>query len=299
MRKTIAFLLIFVMVLSLAACGSLETEIASADSITIGGEKIEEENAATKETYTEASISEMVLLDEAGVRITVKELDLAGLFGTELKLLIENNTDTNLTFQSRNTSVNGYMVETMMSVDVAAGKKANDSLTIMKSSLDTCGIKTIADIGLSFHIFTSDNWTNYLDTPQIEIKTSAADTYEYVFDDSGDLVYNENGVKIVIKGLDKNASLLGPGILVYMENSGNRNVTIQTREVSINGFMVDSIFSAELIPGKHRLDTITFMSSDLENNGITDIDSVEISFHIFDSDSWEVLSDTDAITLNF
>jgi len=69
------------------------------------------------------TIDEKVLLDEKDVKITLKRLILDDLFGPEIQVTIENNTNQNLTFQVRNESVNRYMVSTLFSCDVAAGKK--------------------------------------------------------------------------------------------------------------------------------------------------------------------------------
>ena len=63
--------------------------------------------------------------------------------------------------------------------------------------------------------------------------------------------------------------------------------------------MVDPFFSCDIAPGKHAIDTITFMSSDLEKNEIKSIESVELSFHIFDGDTWNDIVDTPVVTINF
>ena len=244
------------------------------------------------------TITETVLVDEPGVKITAKSLKDDSLFGPEIKLLIENNSGKDLTFQARNSSVNGYMISTMMSVDVADGKKANDAMTFSNSELEACGIDTIADMEFSFHIFTTEDWDTYLDTSVIQLKTSAAETYEYTYDDSGDIAYEKNEVKIVVKGLQDD-SILGPGIVVYIENTGNKNITVQARTVSINGFMVDPLFSSDVLAGKRCVDSITFLSSDLEENEITEIETVELSFHIFNSENWNTIADTDTVTITF
>ena len=221
------------------------------------------------------------------------------LFGPEIKLYIENNSGKDLTIQCRNVSVNGYMVDTMMSVDIVNGKKANDSLTFMSSDLESCGITDIADIELSFHIFTTSDWEDYLDTDQIQLKTSIADNYQYIFDDSGDIAYNANGIKVIIKGLSENASIFGPSIVVYIENNTNKAITVQSRDVSINSFMVDAMFSCEVMPSKKAVDTITFFESDFEENEITNIDNLELYFHIFDAESWDDIVDTDVVKITF
>lgn len=201
-------------------------------------------------------------------------------------------------FQSRNASINGYMVDTFMSVDVVNGKKANDTLTFSDSSLEQCGIKEIADIEFSLHIFDSEDWLNYTDTDAIQLKTSLADSFIYTFDDSGDVVFANDGIKIVVKGLSEDG-WLGPGIVVYIQNESDKQITVQTRDVSVNGFMAQTVFSADVSSGKHCVDTITFLGSDLEDNDISSIENVELSFHIFDSNNWGTAVDTDMITIDF
>lgn len=217
---------------------------------------------------------------------------------TKVKLLIENESGKDITVQTRNVSVNGYMVGASMSAAVVNGKKANDDLFIMSSSLEKDGISTIADIEFSFHVFETDNFNSLFDSDIIQLKTSAADSYEYTFDDSGDVVYNEGGVKIVVKGLSDSDSIFGPGIIVYAENKSEENVTVQVRDVSVNGFMTDPIFSADVAAGKHAIDSITFMKYKLDENGIDNVKDVELSFHIFNELFGESV-DTDTVKISF
>lgn len=304
MKRALAIILAIVLAMSLVACGgSSGGEIKDPSNVTAGdttkdtqqGEQ--EKNESSQKA--EVTISETVLVDESGIKITAKSLEVDEIFGPEIKLLIENNSGKDLTFQCGYAVVNGYMVETMMSVDVVNGKKTNDSLTFMESDFEACGIDVIADMEIAFHIFDMADWKTYMDTDAIQIKTSIADTFEYTYDDSGDLAYEGNGVKIVVKGLAEDASILGSSIVVYIENTGDKDVTVQTRDVSINGFMVDAMFSCDVVAGKRAVDTITFMESDLEENEITAIEDVELSFHIFDFDGWDTIVDTDVVNINF
>jgi len=257
-----------------------------------------QDEQAEEPNVGEATISETVLVDEAGVKITAKSFQPDELFGPKIALLIENDSGKDLTFQCRNASVNGYMVGTMMSVDVVNGKKANDSLTFVEADLEACGIDAIADMELSFHVFDTTDWETYLDTEPIQIKTSIADTFEYTYDDSGDLAYEGNDVKIVVKGLSED-DIFGPRIVVYIENNGDKDITVQTRDVSINGFMVEPLFSCDVAAGKRAVNAITFMETDLEENGITAIENVEMSFHVFDFDGWDTIVDTEVVKIEF
>lgn len=304
MKKFISFAVATILATSLVACGGSSSDsIQSPASVNGSNGTVSTNDSSSKGTQQpekqEVVINEAVLLDDSGVKITAKSLDNDAFMGVAVKLLIENDSGKDLTFQCRNSSVNGYMVDTMMSVDVVNGKKANDELTFMRSDLEVCGIETIADMEFSFHIFTTEGWKTYLDTPQIQIKTSAADTYEYTFDDSGNLAYEGNGIRIIIKGLSKDESIFGPGIIVYIENNSDKDITVQTRDVSVNGFMVDAVFSSDIVTGKHTVDDITFMSSDLEKNEISEIEDVELSFHIFEATGWDTIVDTDLVTISF
>ena len=244
------------------------------------------------------TVEQTVLVDQDNVVITATGMD-ESVFGPELKLLIENNSDTNLTFQVRNASVNGYMVDTMMSEDVAAGKKSNTEITFTTSGLEECGIDTFANMEFSFNIFTTDGWDDYINTDAVTVETSAAATYTQTIDDSGEVLYDSEEIKIIGKGLSSNDSIFGPGLIIYIENNSNKDYTVQARDTSVNGFMIDTIMSQDVVAGKKAITAITFLSSSLEDNAITDITSVETSFLIFGTEDWSDEIDTEPITINF
>ncbi|MCQ2286494.1 MAG: hypothetical protein MJZ76_06445 [Bacteroidales bacterium] len=272
-------------------------------SVSQGETKTTDSTKPSKTTTTKApvkpevSITETVLLDENGVKITAKGMN-KGLFGPSIKLLLENNTDKSLTVQTRKSSVNGYMVETMFSADVAAGKKANEELVFMQSDLKSAGISDIADMEFAFHVFDSNSWTTYLDTDLISIKTSVADGFVYSFDNSGQTAYTGNGFEIVIKGISED-SILGTGVVVYIDNTSAEDICVQVRDVSVNGFMIDPFFSEDVSAGKHSIGTITILSSDLQKNDITKIEDIELSFHIFNESTWRDIVNTDAVKITF
>lgn len=257
------------------------------------------ENDVSSESIAEnAAIEQSVVYDHNGITITVKGIDYYAFSGPAINFLFENNSPTSVTIQSRNVSVNGYMVDPIMSTDVAAGKKSNDSMTFLRSDLAEAGITTIADIEFSFHIFDDDSWDSIDDSDIIRIETSAAKGFQFTYDNSGNQVYNDNGIEIVVKGLSEE-SWMGTDVVIYICNTSNKNVTVQARDVSINGFMIDPVFSCDVISGKHAIDALSFFRSDLEENGIERIESMELSFHVFDTDSWSTVVDTKPITINF
>ena len=277
----------------------------SSDSEGNGTDEAKSEEAKSEETTEEvkkeasgATIEEQVLFDENDIKITATGMEDSWA-GTKLTLLIENNSAKGITVQARNANVNGYMVDTMMSADVAAGKKSNDGLTFQTSGLKECGIEQIATMEFIFHIFDSETWDEIVDTDVIKIDTSIADGYVQNYDDSGEVLVDTNDVKIVGKGLSDENSVFGPGVILYVENNSDKDITIQVRDVSVNGFMVDTSMSEDVVAGKKAISAVTFFSSSLEDNGITDITDVELYFHIFDQKSWDEIFDSDVITIKF
>ncbi|MDO5118397.1 MAG: hypothetical protein Q4D34_07920 [Eggerthellaceae bacterium] len=307
MKRLLIAALVIVFAASLFGCSSggssnskpSITEPSSASVESKGGSEGNTESAtANKQPTGSAQVDETVLVDESGIRITTTGLG-NGYGGKSLKLLIENNSGEGLIFQCRNASINGYMVDTMFSSNVADGKKAKDAITFVKSSLELSDIDAIADIELTFHIFSSDNWSTYLDTEPVTLRTSIADEYNYEYDDSGAMLYDDEGLQIIVKGLSKNASYLGPSVIVEIINNRDNCVTVQTRDASVNGYMVDPIFSPEIMPGKRIIATMDFMSSSLKENDIDNIEDVSLYFHVFDSDTWETIVDTDMLSFSF
>ena len=294
MKKLLAILLACALAFAATACG----ESGGSSSQDSGGTSQEGQKSEV-ETPKEASIEEQVLFEDADIKITATKLELDGFVGAELNLLIENNTDQDLTFQVRDVSVNGYMVDPICSSDVAAGKKMNDTISFMESDFEACGITDIADIELSFHIFTTDDWETYLDTDPIQIKTSLADGFNYTYDDSGEPLYEGNGIKVVSKGLAGEDGYLGKDLLLYIENTSDQTITVQLRDVSVNGFMVNPIMSQTVLPGKYAVTEATFMDSDLEDNNITTITDIELSILIYNYNTFDDIVQTDPIKLTF
>ena len=287
-KKLLALLLCSALALGLTACGG------SGD----GSEHpVQDGSASSAETAEEVTITpDTVLLDEAGLKITAKELVDDSLWGPGVKLLIESTADRSLTVQCNSLVVNGYMMSDLLfSADVAAGKKANETLYFSSSDLEAAEIQTISEIDISFHVFDSESYDAVLDSSEVSLQTSAYGTVEQPALDDGKELYNANGVRIVGRYVDED-SFWGAGLLLFMENTSDRRVTIQCDDLSINGFMVTPLFSCDVNAGRMALDEISVLSSDLEENGIEAVEEVELTFSILDLESFSTIDESGPIT---
>lgn len=302
MKKKLLTSLLSVAVLLTGCGGSESTQPANTQQTgtVTTTEEMESAIEETAESIPDASavtVEEQVLLDQDGFKITLTGLE-DDFMGPSLNVLIENNSQTDVTIQARNVSVNGYMVAHTFSADVIAGKKNNSSITFLSSSFEECGIEEIADVAFLFHIFDAESWDTILDSEIVEIQTSAMDSYQQNYDDSGTVLFEGNDIKIISKGISED-SMFGPGLILYMENNSEQSITVQARDTSVNGFMIDPTLSSEIAPGKKIISSMTFMDSDFEENSITAIEEIETSFHIFITDSWETIIDTEPINITF
>ena len=242
----------------------------------------------------EAVIEETVLVDEEDVKITATDLTY-GHNGIEVELLLENNSEKNLSFISESiaysvNAINGFMAEDgYLNSEVAAGKKACETVRFSNQMMSLCGIREIADIELGFDIFDEDHHHFY--TGPRQIRTSAFETHDYSADGvqagiadpavqqvarfqlpwfSTEAVYDEYGVRVCAEGLiinKKDDQIL----FLELENNTDHPVTVEASDVCINGLAVYdySCGGIALNPG---------------NRGLLE---VELSA-VFDPDRWEL-----------
>ena len=172
------------MLLTLTACGmqenkrseNYESNDGKMNAGTVTGE------AGFQEFQKTASIEETILYNSDDILITATELGYTD-YSADISVVIENNSEKDLTFISNSigyscNSVNGYMIaDGYINSSVAAGKKANETLSLSYDMLRLYGIFEIADIEIGFDI--SDDEYNHIYTGPCQVRTSIADQYDY------------------------------------------------------------------------------------------------------------------------
>ena len=89
------------------------------------------------------------------------------------------------------------------------------------------------------------------------------------------------------------------GFLIVSPKLCKKDITVQTRDESVNGFMVGTYFSCEVCAGKSAVDCMVFSSTELDENGIENFETVEFSFHIFKTADRNTIDDSKPVVLNF
>ena len=247
-------------------------------------------------TSSVPTIEEQVLIDTNGIKITAKEYLTDKIWGDGIKLLIENSSDTDYTVGCDALIVNDYMITDLFSSKVAAGKNANETMYLSSSGLKAAGIESVGKVEMYFHASDAE-YNMVFKNEYAEIHTSEYDNMDTTPNDAGTELYSADGIRIVGKTVDEN-SFWGSAILLYVENNSGKSVGITVDDMSINGYMITPYFSTTVYDGKKALEDITIMSNQLEENGIESIDNVELKFHIYNSDTYETIADTEPITFS-
>lgn len=194
-----------------------------------------------------------------------------------------------------------------LNADIAAGQKANETVSFSVDELILLGFDDIADIELGFSI-TDSNYDDYLQTGPRQIKTSIADSYNYETDtyqqaivnsmstlgftldcNSEETVFAQKGIRVASQALTTNSSG-EQALLVEVENASPDMVYVSVGNISMNGLVIQSgNWSTDWISaGKRRVIAMN-LSNMLDESyraafGLEDVGQVTYTFEPKDSD---------------
>ncbi len=254
----------------------------------------QEETSEAEATVGEATIEETVLFEQNDVKVTATKMVSDELWGPGVNLLIENNSAQDILVTCDSLTVNDYMVYDFFSAEVSAGKKSNEVVYLLDDTLIEAGVTTIADINMVFDISNNDSYDTIFMTEPIQLKTSQFTNYKKEKLDEGLLLLDQDGIKIVAKYLDYD-EFFGNEIVFYFENNTDKDVSVYCESCAINGFMIDSFLSGEINAGKMLIEGITIADENLKENGIEEIEEVDIVFSFSDSDTYDTILETEEL----
>lgn len=263
------------------------------------GNENQDNNGNNSGVSVKVTLSETEVYNKDGIVITATKIE-KDLFGPTITFSISNDSSKNIIVTSRSLSVNGYMMEaSALYSDVAAGKKANESMILMASELDQAGIDTVADLEFYINISDSETFMDIATSDLIKLSTSASGTFEQAIDDSGDVVYDSNNIRVVCQGLKQDIIWDGT-VVFYMENNGAQPVTVYAENVSVNGYMVDVSLYSDLRAGTRSISGMYILDlTGLEIESIDGIENIEFTLRVINSNSWNEIDTTEPIVLEF
>ena len=286
--KRIWFWIILVIIVGAIASGSGNSDSKGKKDVKVSGEKTEE-----------IKVEKQVVYEEKDIKVTVVGYETDGLFGDSLKVQIENNSSKNIGITTNDTvAINGIMVGDLFAADVAAGKKTNDEITFLSSDLKAAGIETVKDIEFKLHVYDGDSYDTIDDSDLITVTTNVDKDFKQKIDESGSLAVDEKGVKVYVKKVESEDSFWGADVYLLVENNTGKDISVYVEDVSVNGFMVDPIYASSIRKDRVAFDSITFLDSDLEDNGIKTIENIEMSFKVINNKGYSTILKTKPVKID-
>lgn len=324
MKKLLAIILAILMLLSFAACDA-ETSIDDGD-VTNSSQNDNTDNTDnadntdntdntdssdntnntdnTEDTNTtELSFTELVAVDNAECLIKITGIEPDAWFGYTLNVQLENkSSEKAYMFSIDRSSVNGVQCSALFATEVAAGKKANDTITIPADDLEENGVDVFTDIELTFRVYDNNDWLAE------DAANETIHVYPYGEDKatkfvreakaSDTVIVDNEYVTAIVTGYEED-DLWGYVANVFLLNKTEKDIVVTADDVSVNGFMAEPYFSTTVYAEKCKFDSIDWSKTTLEKNSITEVEEIEFVFRVYDSDNWlgeDYVNET--ITLN-
>lgn len=296
MKKVISLALSALLALSLAACGGSNTTTVASSTESSGSSTEAAQTEAPESEETPAAKSEFqeqTIVDNEYCTVILKGTDDGdGMCGYSLKVYLENKTaDKTLLFGMDNTSVNGVMVDPLWGATVAPGKKSNETISWLSTSLEKNNIKAddITQVSFTLNVYDKDDLAadEFVDEeftiyPKGEENAS---TVEREAQSTDIVLFDNDSCSMTVTGFEHD-DICGYTVKAYLVNKTNKDLTFYCDDASINGYMADPLWATTVAAGKTSNSDISWSNSTLEENGIDEssIEEIELPITVYPSE---------------
>ena len=247
------------------------------------------------------TVKEKIVYDNEGLVITLKgftenEEDRIASW-PKFQFLVENGTSENLRIRTTESSVNGVMVNSYMMCEIGPEEWANAEMGLFSTDLKRANIEIIKDVEFIFHFIGEQSAIDYRYSDVISIRTSADYSYVQTYDDSGGVLVNRDGIKIVNQGLYYESDTSGLVLNLFIANNSGSDVRVMPKSCYIDGVLIEIFAEAVVLDGKKAFTVLTFEEEDLLSNGIEDAELLEIVFEISGAKSYSLIFDSEEIRI--
>ena len=269
---------------SMAACsGTSEPETHPVASTTAPTE------TTLEVTQPAIVFEETVLVDNEHCTFKITAIEENNLLGYTLKAFLENKTEKELMFSLSNVSVNGFMCDPLWASTVSAGMKANENIRFSESDFLSNHISQVTEIQFALDVYDSNDWNaahlvseTFTLYPMGE---EAVQSYARQPLDTDILLFDDSNCSMIVTGFEPD-STWGYTVNVYLENKTDKTLMFTVGDAAVNGFMCDPIWAKTVAPGKRSNTAINWFQSALEENGITQVESISLPISVYDANDW-------------
>lgn len=328
MKKKIT--LVMALCIALCAAAGCSGGTTEAQTTTTAAETTTTTAATEAETTTTTTAAEKeespaaegtVIYDANDIRITATEFVTVKEYddGPALALDIVNNTGKELTLYKLPSSIGGWMEDLYcLTVDETGYINMDGTFTIPAETdtnkyymyvgnfiLGKYGFTEIPDIELGFEIYAGEDAEEPFMTELVDVVNPDYTGVTPEPDESGDVMYDKDGVKIVMQGETYDADYFGPQIKLYASNNTDKTVMIRIPETTLDGTAFDAYGDMIIAPGKRESEEVAFGFIDNFEKSMTEVEPVSeitMKFDIYEYDQQGdniLLDSADPVTVNY
>lgn len=214
--------------------------------------------------------------------------------GFDVSFYIENNSNLNLNIYAHSYAVNSIMTGNNiydMDCTVAAGKKANTTLTIKDKVLKELGITKIKNIDILFWAYDNAKSYKEFETPICHIETNLDDgELERI---TGENIYDSNGIAIdYLKSTGNEYSFV-------LTNNKGEYFDFVLRNLTINGFTSSDVdydlYDEEVLKDCQYIMKVKVKDDFMKENDIDSVETIEFSLDYELSNDYKRKETTDMV----
>ncbi len=269
-----------------------EDEEETDEEVTKGTEDETETESETEPAKSSDSgkyhLDEATLIDNDTCLVKITGCGEDPIWGFTIDVYCENKTaDKKMMFSASDSCVNGYKKDALWAEEVPAGKKSNSKISF--PNLEDVG--SVAEmVEFRIRVYDSDDWgadpfadesfkvfPTGLDEGAVKIPERQKTADEQVIVDNDDVTF-------ILYGLEDDS--YGKKIHSYVENKTDKKLMFSWMDGSVNGYVCEPYWAVEIPGGRRAYSDVTYMDSELEKNQITEIEEIEFTLRVFDSEDW-------------
>lgn len=190
-------------------------------------------------TYSNISVKDTgrVVWDNKAITVTFDKYDDSNPLCPNITLKAQNKTDIDLYLFTDGFYVNDFDYEVMMSQQIPPGETVDATFEVLEDAAETIGYTEVGKV--SFWLMTNNpdksNFDDvYLSSGEIVIDTGNPDWKSSQNAPQGELLYDDNGVKITAL-VNSRDCVSGSTIPMLIENSSGSDMNISMNAVRLDG----------------------------------------------------------------
>ena len=223
-------------------------------------------------------IEKTVIYESDIVTITVTGLEYSSIYKAyAVKVIIQNHSQTEISYSLNWANVNGYTIKTFTFGDVFGGMESDADFWLSCDEMSLAEIEYIQEIGFTFDISYSDSYEQICSASATIRTTDYGKSIEtHAFD--GTEIYSSEYYKIM--AAPSSNPTIGHPVIIYIENNTEQTIMLMYDSVAINNKMVSDYMTGPFVlPNTKRIEPLELYYFGNEPD-IDNINTVTVGFDI-------------------